>query len=195
MVAVKALTPTLSSPPPPHPPPVWLFFLTSSSQPVIFLSVFPLPHLSPLSLHHHFHYSNLVLYCTGTAWVSPPEVRSCIRLPETGRFTPVAQLKNILEENKRYGSHILKHCCMTSCLMRGGCVCIQDHQKECLCSIHAGLSTTTTIIVHIIHSIFSEGSFTDHNIITRSPSKVQWGPLLQIQTNWWPKRFWQTLYD
>lgn len=92
------LTITISSPL--HPAPVWLSFATSSSLPVDIPVCLPiassLPPLPPSSLPQ----LHLVFYCTGTTWVSPPEDRSCIRLPETGRFTPVAQLKNILEENK-----------------------------------------------------------------------------------------------
>lgn len=34
------------------------------------------------------------LYCADTACVSPAEVNSCMRVPEAGRSTPVAQLKN-----------------------------------------------------------------------------------------------------
>lgn len=48
----------------------------------------------PTNPHPHL-YSCSVLYWAATAWVSPPEVTSSMRLPEDGRFTPVAQLKNI----------------------------------------------------------------------------------------------------
>lgn len=68
------------------------------------------PH--PSSLHLFLlppclHISSLSSYCAATAWVSPPEVRSWIRLPEAGRSTPVAQLKNILESNKTLKSMIM----------------------------------------------------------------------------------------
>lgn len=57
------------------------------------------------------------LYCAATAWVSPPEVCSCIRLPEAGRFTPVAQLKNILEENKDMEALFLNTCLFYSVVL------------------------------------------------------------------------------
>lgn len=68
---------------------------------------------SPPSSPHLFllppclHISSLSSYWAATAWVSPPEVRSWIRLPEAGRSTPVAQLKNILESNKTLKSMIM----------------------------------------------------------------------------------------
>lgn len=37
-------------------------------------------------------------YWAAVAWVSPALVTSCIRLPEAGRSTPVAQLKKVLQE-------------------------------------------------------------------------------------------------
>lgn len=37
-------------------------------------------------------------YWVAVAWVSPALVTSCIRLPEAGRSTPVAQLKKVLQE-------------------------------------------------------------------------------------------------
>lgn len=91
----------LSNSPSPHPPPPPLHQSISLCS--------PSPHLSLLAASPSFFPSqppspspqlHSVLYCTATAWVSPPEVSSCIRLPEAGRFVPVAQLKNILEENK-----------------------------------------------------------------------------------------------
>lgn len=56
----------------------------------------------PTNPHPHL-YSCSVLYWAATAWVSPPEVTSSMRLPEDGRFTPVAQLKNILRREKKGG--------------------------------------------------------------------------------------------
>lgn len=60
----------------------------------------------PTNPHPHLH-SCSVLYWAATAWVSPPEVTSSMRLPEDGRFTPVAQLKNILRRKKKKWKNFL----------------------------------------------------------------------------------------
>lgn len=60
---------------------------------------FRLPSLSLVSITASTQLSP-VHYGAATAWVSPPVVTSCIRVPEAGRSDPAAQLKNILEENK-----------------------------------------------------------------------------------------------
>ena len=81
-------------------PPSSLYLCSSLSPHLAACSSFPtnpLPPPSPQLLS--------VLYCVGTAWVSPPEVCSCIRLPEAGRLVPVAQLKNNLQETRKLKQH------------------------------------------------------------------------------------------
>lgn len=73
------------------------------------LHLFVLPPSAPCLLIF-----TLSSYLVATAWVSPPEVRSWIRLPEAGRSTPVAQLKNILE-SARHSIKMIDNCSGDNC--------------------------------------------------------------------------------
>lgn len=72
-----------------------------------------LPSLSPVSITASTQLSP-AHYGVATAWVSPPVVTSCIRVPEAGRSDPVAQLKNILEENKDVETMPFEQSCVSA---------------------------------------------------------------------------------
>lgn len=93
------IIPISSSSPPscaPLPPPQ-SHFSAPLFHPSLSTAALPLPP----SLRIPITTSSLVLYGAALVCVSPPEVSSCIRLPEAGRLTPVAQLKNILWRKKK----------------------------------------------------------------------------------------------